>query len=114
LSKYYSRFNGIEQFNAFLKQISIGLIQYDLINNNLNQIFSDSYSFVKVILKILLLDKLLNKDLDIENLFLFYENKVDYKKNVGDIVPSQIQKLIKLVLVKINDNLQKTIDFLPE
>ena len=38
---------GIEKLNDFLKICSIGLINYELINNNLNQIISDSYSLVK-------------------------------------------------------------------
>ena len=105
---------GIEQFNGYLKEFALALIQYDLINNNLNQIFSNPYTFVTILLRILLLGRLLNKDLDIENLFLFYENEAFYKEYVKDVVPSQMQKLVKLVLDKIRDNLQKTIDFLPE
>lgn len=105
---------GIEQFNRYLKGFSIVLIQYDLINNNLNQIFSDSYTFVKFLIRILLIERLLDKDLNIENLFLFYQNEADYKQNVKDVVPSQMLKLVESVLIKIKDNLQKTIDLLPE
>jgi hypothetical protein len=105
---------GIEQFNAYLKEFSIALIRYDLINNNLNQIFSNSYTFVTILIRILLLGRLLNKDIDTENLFLFYENEDYYKQNVKDVVPPQMQKLVKSVLVKIRDNLQKTIDLLPD
>jgi hypothetical protein len=53
---------GIEQFNVYLKEFSKRLIQYDLINNNFNQIFSDSYTFVKVILRILLFERLLTEN----------------------------------------------------
>jgi hypothetical protein len=104
----------IEQFNEYLKKFSIGLIKYDLINNNLNQLFSDSYTFVKFILRILSLDKLLDKDIDIENLFLFYSDEAEYIQNVKNVVPIQIQKLVKSVLVNIMDNLRKTINLLPE
>ena len=60
------------------------------------------------------MNQLLNKDFDIENLFLFYPNETFYKQNVKDVVPPKIQKPLKIILVKIRDNLQKTIDLLPE
>ena len=90
------------------------LIKYDLINNNLNQIFSDSYTFVKFSLRILSIDRLLDKDKDLENLFLFYSDEAEYIQNVKNVVPIQIQKLVKSVLLQIMDNLQKTINLLPE
>ena len=113
----YTKFKdniGIEQFNGYLKDFSIGLIKYDLINNNLNQIFSDSYTFVKFSLRILSIDRLLDKDKDLENLFLFYSDEAEYTQNVKNVVPIQIQKLVKSVLLQIMDNLQKTINLLPE
>ena len=113
----YTKFKdniGIEQFNGYLKDFSIGLIKYDLINNNLNQLFSDSYTFVKFSLRILSIDRLLDKDKDLENLFLFYSDEAEYKQNVKNVVPIQIQKLVKSVLLQIMDNLQKTINLLPE
>jgi hypothetical protein len=105
---------GIEQFNEYLKMFSIGLIKYDIINNNSNQLFSDSYTFVQYIIKFLSIGRLLDKDIDIEKLFLFYSDEAEYKQNVKNVVPIQIQKLVKSVLLKIMDNLQKTINFLPE
>ena len=90
------------------------MIKYDLINNNLNQIFSDSYTFVKFSLRILSIDRLLDKDKDLENLFLFYSDEAEYTQNVKNVVPIQIQKLVKSVLLQIMDNLQKTINLLPE
>ena len=113
----YTKFKdniGIEQFNGYLKDFSIGLIKYDLINNNLNQLFSDSYTFVKFSLRILSIDRLLDKDKDLENLFLFYSDEAEYTQNVKNVVPIQIQKLVKSVLLQIMDNLQKTINLLPE
>ncbi|HET9806800.1 MAG TPA: hypothetical protein VFP49_07815, partial [Nitrososphaeraceae archaeon] len=68
----YTKFKdntGIEQFNGYLKDFSIGLIKYDLINNNLNQLFSDSYTFVKFSLRISSIERLLDKGKDLENLF---------------------------------------------
>ena len=62
----------------------------------------------------ILVNYILNKDFDIENLFLFYPNETFYKQNVRDVLPLQILKLQKIILVKIRDNLQKTTDFLPE
>ena len=112
--KEFKESMGIEQFNGCLKEFALGLIQYDLINKNLNQIFSNPYTFVTILLRILLIQRSINKDLDIENLFLFYENEAFYKEYVKDVVPSQMQKLVKLVLDNIRDNLQKTIDLLPE
>jgi hypothetical protein len=105
---------GIEQFNGYLKEFSIGLIKYDLINNNLNQLFSNSYTFVKFLLRTLSLDRLLDKDIDIENLFLFYSDEAEYTQNVKNVVPILIQKLVKSGLLKIMDNLRKTINLLPE
>lgn len=90
------------------------MIQYDLIDNNLNQIFSDPYSINKSMLRIVLLSQLTNKDFDIENLFLFYQNEIFYKQNAKNILPSQLMKPFKRILVKLRDNLQKTIDLLPE
>ena len=103
---------GLEPLNGFLKQLSVELIRYDLINNNLNQIFSDPYSINKIMLRISCLSQLLNKDFDIEN--LFYPNETLYKQNVKDVVPPQTQKPLKIILVKIRDNLQKTIELLQE
>jgi hypothetical protein len=54
-----------------------------------------------------------NKDFDIENLFLI-SNESFYKQNVKDVVPSKSVVPIKTILIKIKDNLQKTIDLLPE
>ena len=105
---------GAEKLNYFLKSCSKGLLDYELIDNDLNQIMSDSYSFVKFLLRILSLDILRNKDFDIENLFLLYPNENFYKENVRDMIPLQILKLQKKILVKIRDNLQKTINLLPE
>jgi len=90
------------------------LIKYDLINNNLNQLFSDSYTFVKFSLRILSIDRLLDKDKDLENLFLFYSDEAEYTQNVKNVIPIQIQKLVKSVLLQIMDNLRKTINLLPE
>ena len=103
---------GIEKLNESLKGFSIGLIQYDLINNNLNQILSDPYTFHKYLLRILLIKTLTNKDFALER--LFYPDEIFYKQNVKDVVPLQILKLQKKILIKIRDNLQKTIDLLPE
>ena len=113
----YTKFKdnmGIEQFNEYLKDVSIGLINYDLIKNNLNQLFSDSYTFVKFILRIFSINRLLNKDIDIENLFLFYSDEAEYTQKVKNVVPIQIQKLVKSGLLQIMDNLTKTINLLPE
>jgi hypothetical protein len=113
----YTKFKdniGIEQFNGYLKDFSIGLIKYDLINNNLNQLFSDSYTFVKFSLRILAIDRLLDKDKDLENLFLFYSDEAEYTQNVKNVVPIQIQKLVKSVLLQIMDNLRITINLIPE
>jgi hypothetical protein len=113
----YTKFKdnmGIEQFNGYLKEVSIGLINYDLINNNLNQLFSDSYTLIKFILRIVSIDRLLDKNIDIENLFLLYSDEAEYTQNVKNIVPIQIQKLIKSCLLQIMDNLRKTINILPE
>lgn len=90
------------------------MIKYDLINNNLNQLFSDSYTFVKFSLRILSIDRLLDKDKDLENLFLFYSDEAEYTQNVKNVIPIQIQKLVKSVLLQIMDNLRKTINLLPE
>ena len=105
---------GVDQFNDVLKNLSIEMINYNLINNNLNQIFSDFYSINKFTLRILSIAKLLDQDFDIENLFLFYSDETLYKQNVINVVPLRMQKLVKSILVKIIDNLQKTIDLLPE
>ena len=105
---------GIEQFNVYLKDFSLGMIKFDLFNNNLNQLFSDSYTFVKFTIRLLSIGRLLDKDKDIENLFLFYSDVDEYKQNVKYVVPPQIQKDVKSVLVKIMDNLIKTIKLLPE
>lgn len=99
----YTKFKdnmGIEQFNGYLKEVSIGLINYDLINNNLNQLFSDSYTLIKFILRIVSIDRLLDKNIDIENLFLLYSDEAEYTQNVKNIVPIQIQKLIKSCFFK--------------
>lgn len=105
---------GADQLNDFLKIFSIGLIEYNLIDNNLNQILSDPYSTNKNFLRMALLNKLLNKDIDIENLFVLYPDEADYKQNVKDIIPPQVMIPLKTVLIKIRENLQKTIDLLPE
>ncbi len=97
------------KLNDFLKLYFIGLKKFKLIDNNSNQILRDPYSINKTFLRILLLDLLLNKDFDIENLFLI-PNKAFYKQNVKDVVPSKSVIPFKAVLVKIKDNLQKTID----
>jgi hypothetical protein len=103
---------GVEKLNDLLKSFSIGLIKYDLINNDLNQILYDFYSFVKALLKDLLLKSLTDKDFDIES--LFYPNEIFYKQNVKDMVPPQMQEPLKEILVKLRDNLQKTINLLPK
>jgi hypothetical protein len=105
---------GIEQFNRYLKELSIGLIQFDLFNNNLKQVISDSYTFVKFIIRISSIGILLDKDKDIENLFLFYSDEAEYTQNVKNVVPIQILKLVKSVLLQIMANLRKTINLLPE
>ena len=103
---------GADKLNEVLKILSNGLINYNLINNNLNQIFSDVYSINKMMLRFYLLSQLLNQDFDIEN--LFYPDETLYKQNVKDVVPPRTQKPLKIILVKIRDNLQKYIDLLPE
>jgi hypothetical protein len=104
---------GVEKLNDFLKKFSKGLYEYDLINNNLNQILvPGSYDFVKILLRNLLLAALTDKDFDIEN--LFYPDETFYNQNVKDVVPHQMQKPFKMILVKLRDNLQKTINLLPE
>ena len=113
----YQRFKnmlGADKLNEVLKILSIGLINYNLINNNLNQIFSDPYSINKMMLRILLLSQLLNKDFDFDDLFLIYPNETFYKQNVKDVVPPKLMMPFKTVLVKILDNLQKTINLLPK
>ena len=113
----YQRFKnmlGADKLNDVLKILSIGLINYNLINNNLNQIFSDPYSIIKMMLRILLLSQLLNKDFDFDDLFLIYPNETFYKQNVKDVVPPKLMMPFKTVLVKILDNLQKTINLLPK
>ncbi len=105
---------GTEKLDDFLKICSIGLIHYELINKDLNQIISESYSFVKFLLRISTIELLLNKNFDIENLFLLYPNETFYKQNIRDVVPLKILKLQKQILIKIKDKLQKTIDLLPE
>lgn len=104
---------GVDKLNDFLKLYFIGLINFKLIDNNSNQILGDPYSINKMFLRFLLLDRLLNKDFDIDNLFLF-PNEAFYKQNVKDVNPSEVIIPFKMVLVKIKDNLQKTIDLLPE
>ena len=105
---------GTEKLDDFLKICSIGLIHYELIYKDLNQIISESYSFVKFLLRISTIELLLNKNFDIENLFLLYPNETFYKQNIRDVVPLKILKLQKQILIKIKDKLQKTIDLLPE
>jgi hypothetical protein len=65
-------------------------------------------------IRILSIDRLLDKDKDLENLFLFYSDEAEYTQNVKNVVPIQIQKLVKSVLLQIMDNLQITINLLPE
>jgi hypothetical protein len=105
---------GVDKLNEILKICSIGLIDYNLIDNNSKQLFSDAYSINKMFLRILFLSRLLNKDFDIENLLLLYPNETFYKQNVKDVVPSPSLIPLKTVLVKIRDNLQKTINLLSE
>ena len=104
---------GADKLNEVLKILSNELINYNLINNNLNQIFSDPYSINKMMLRILLLSQLLNKDFDFDDLFLIYPNETFYKQNVKEVVPPKLIMPFKTVLVKILDNLQKTINLLP-
>jgi hypothetical protein len=103
---------GVEKLDDFLKGFSIRLIQYDLSNNDLNQILYDYYSFVKALIRDLLLKTLTDKDFDIES--LFYPDEIFYKQNVKDMVPPQMQKPLKIILVKLRNNLQKTINLLPK
>src|SRR5215204_3126119 len=76
---------GVEKLNDFLKKFSKGLYEYDLINNNLNQILLPGpYDFVKILIRNLLLAALTDKDFDIEN--LFYPDETFYNQNVKDVV----------------------------
>lgn len=101
---------GVEQLNSLLKNCFINFINYDLINNNLNQLLSDPYSFNKFLLRGILIQQLTNKDFDIEN--LFYPPPELQIKNPKNNVPPIVQQPVKKLLFKIRDNLGKTIDLL--
>jgi hypothetical protein len=48
------------------------------------------------------------------SIFYILNSEAEYKQNVKNVVPLRIQKLVKSVLVKMVDNLRKTINLLPE
>ncbi len=98
-----------ELWNNLAKMISQGLIKNNLFDNEGNLNVSKPYELNKKMLKLFLLNDLLDKNFDIENLFAPNLTGIDLIKDIANpegLIP------LKKILIKLRNNLQQTIELI--
>ena len=106
---YVKNLSKQELWNDLAKMISQGLINNNLFDNAGNLNVSEPYELNKKMLKLFLLNDLLDKNFDIENLFAPKLMGIDLIKDIAN--PEGLMPL-KKILIKLRDNLQQTIDMI--
>jgi hypothetical protein len=106
---YVKNLSKQELWNDLAKMISQGLINNNLFDNQGNLNVSEPYELNKKMLKLFLLNDLLDKNFDIENLFAPKLMGIDLIKDIAN--PEGLMPL-KKILIKLRKNLQQTIDMI--
>lgn len=98
-----------ELWDNLAKMISQGLIKNNLFDNEGNLNVSTPYELNKKMLHLFLLNDLLDKNFDIENLFVPKLMGIDLIKDIANpegLIP------LKKILIKLRNNLQQTIELI--